>query len=126
MYSDSNSFTSASEFLLTKIIKNSFYLNYVLNPLFYSFVNRRFRQNVCVIFQLLLKFLLKYCCCCCFKKLPAISTFDEPTNKSHIRSSFRLFLGPSSRNSNNNVCVTSLINAYSRCTKSERIQTKHI
>lgn len=31
--------------ILTKIFKNLYLLNYVLNPLFYSFVNKRFRKN---------------------------------------------------------------------------------
>lgn len=31
--------------LLTKIMKNLYLLNYVLNPVFYSFINKRFRKN---------------------------------------------------------------------------------
>jgi hypothetical protein len=61
---------SLAEYLLVKYIKNSFYLNYILNPIFYSFVNQRFRK----IFVNLLKKLLRpivsrlshVCCCCCF------------------------------------------------------------
>ena len=52
---------SLIDFILIKTQRNSFYLNYVLNPIFYSFVNRRFRQNVLVLFK---KVLEKVCCCC--------------------------------------------------------------
>jgi len=53
-------------FVLDKFIKNSFYLNYVLNPLFYSFVNQRFRKNVYFLFNVLFKIILKCCCCLCY------------------------------------------------------------
>jgi hypothetical protein len=39
-----------SKYYLKKLLKNLFYLNYVLNPFFYSFVNQRFRQNVYNLF----------------------------------------------------------------------------
>ncbi len=59
--------TDISQFIFLKFIKNSFYLNYVLNPLFYSFVNQRFRRNVANIFEKIFKLITKYCCCyCCF------------------------------------------------------------
>lgn len=32
-------------YLLTKIFKNLYLLNYLLNPVFYSFINKRFRKN---------------------------------------------------------------------------------
>ena len=41
---------SQSKYYLKRLLKNLFYLNYVLNPFFYSFVNHRFRQNVYNLF----------------------------------------------------------------------------
>lgn len=54
--------------LLIKYVKNSYYLNYILNPIFYSFVNQRFRRIFLNLFKKVLKFVsshLFYCCCCC-------------------------------------------------------------
>lgn len=33
-------------YLLAKLFKNLYFLNYLLNPVFYSFINKRFRKNV--------------------------------------------------------------------------------
>ena len=60
--------STAGSYLLVKCLKNSFYLNYILNPIFYSFVNKRFRQNLVALYQKIVKF---FCCVgsgdrCCF------------------------------------------------------------
>ena len=73
--------------IMLKFLKNSFYLNYVLNSLFYSFVNRPFRRSLRIMIKKLTKFLgkayyfvlyvfYKACCCsfCCFCCLNRFST----------------------------------------------------
>jgi hypothetical protein len=55
---------SLYDFICFKIQTNSFYLNYALNPIFYSFFNRRFRQNVLILFQNIFKSLFVLCYCC--------------------------------------------------------------
>lgn len=47
-----------------KYLKNSFYLNYILNPIFYSFVNRRFREIFRNLCRKIFNFFSKFCCCC--------------------------------------------------------------
>ena len=49
-YDESILIFNQSKYYLKKLLKNLFYLNYVLNPFFYSFVNHRFRQNVYNLF----------------------------------------------------------------------------
>jgi hypothetical protein len=63
----------AFEAIAMKLLKNSFYLNYMLNPLFYSFVNSRFRHNLWSILRKCGKLIVRlgyffvymcYCMCC--------------------------------------------------------------
>jgi hypothetical protein len=63
----------ALESIALKLLKNSFYLNYMLNPLFYSFVNKRFRHNLLSILKKCGKLIVHsyyfvmyicYCMCC--------------------------------------------------------------
>ena len=44
-------FSESDNYLIFKFLQNSFYLNFVLNPVFYSFVDKRFRQNMFVMFK---------------------------------------------------------------------------
>jgi len=49
-FSLNNRFISeAQHYLILKFLKNSFYLNFVLNPILFSFVDKRFRQNLLVL-----------------------------------------------------------------------------
>lgn len=62
------------EYLLLNYAKNTFYFNYILNPIFYSFVNQRFRRIFFTLSKKVFKFCLRcvcflFCCClCCFSK----------------------------------------------------------
>lgn len=60
--------STMGDYLLKRFLKNSFYLNYVLNPIFYSFVNQRFRRNVASLFRKLTKCILNLVCCCLINK----------------------------------------------------------
>jgi hypothetical protein len=60
--------STMGDYLLKRFLKNSFYLNYVLNPIFYSFVNQRFRRNVASLFRKLTKCVLNLVCCCLINK----------------------------------------------------------
>ena len=69
-------------FFLIKLSKNSYYLNYLLNPIFYSFLNQRFRQHVNGLFETIFKFLFKFCCFCCYKiKVNKLNERNEFENR---------------------------------------------
>ena len=65
--------TSLGDCVAVKLLKSSFYLNYVLNPIFYSFINRRFRQNVIVLFQ----HMCALCCSCGILRTCSNSAVNE-------------------------------------------------
>ena len=59
-------------------LKNSFYLNYIINPIIYSFVDQRFRQNVIGLF--------KQAFSCLFKKEQNVelsSLSQYPAHRNH-------------------------------------------
>jgi hypothetical protein len=56
---NSRFFSASGNYLIFKCLKNSLYLNFVLNPVFYSFVDKRFRQNLSVLVK---KLFDTFCC----------------------------------------------------------------
>jgi hypothetical protein len=74
--------TTVINYLLSKLLKNSFYLNYVLNPIFYSFVDHRFRRNVKSMFEKFFKALFDYVCLCkCLRSLKRQHANTNSVNK---------------------------------------------
>jgi hypothetical protein len=71
------------KFFFKKIAKNSFFLNYILNPIFYSFVNASFRKSTINFFRKVIKFLTNHLCI--WKKLTKLEDHFKRNSKQNLR-----------------------------------------
>jgi hypothetical protein len=64
-----------------RIFENFFFLNYILNPIIYSFVNKDFRNNVSNLLNKFSHKLIRICCFCCHWQVMKLFNISRNSNE---------------------------------------------